>query len=156
MRLKMSLLCAFALARIVSAETMRVQVQSGQVRGTPSFLGQVITTLPYGQAVETTGAQGAWTQVRTPDGKTGWMNSSALTTKKISTRTGGNVSAGASGNELALAGKGFNADVEAQFKAQHAEVDFAWVDRMVKMNASPSEIDAFAKAGGLKQTGGEQ
>jgi uncharacterized protein YgiM (DUF1202 family) len=156
-KLNVAFLSALCLAGAALAETMRVQVQSGQVRGTPSFLGQVVATLPYGQAVETAGAQGPWLQVRTPDGKAGWMHSSALTTKRISAQTGGAaVSTGASGDELALAGKGFSADVEAQFKAQHAEIDFSWVDKMVKMNASPAQLASFAKAGGLKQNGGAQ
>jgi len=154
MKVNAVILCAFSLAGTLLADTMRVQVQSSQVRGTPSFLGQVVTTLTYGQAVETTGAQGPWMQVRTSDGKTGWVHSSALTTKRLSTQTGGAVSAGASGDELALAGKGFSADVEAQFKAQHADIDFSWVDRMLKMNASSAQIATFAKAGGLKQNGG--
>ena len=153
----LALFCALGLACALQAETMRVQVQSGQVRGTASFLGQVVTTLPYGQAVETTGTQGPWLQVRTADGKTGWMHSSALTTKRISTQTGGAaVSTGASGDELALAGKGFNSDVESKFKAEHAEIDFSWVDKMVKMNASPVQIASFVRAGGLKQNGGAQ
>jgi len=36
----------------------------------------------------------------------------------------------ASSGELALAGKGFNADVEAEFKRNHREIDFSWIDRM--------------------------
>ena len=65
-------------------------------------------------------------------------------------------SAGASGDELALAGKGFNADVEAKFKAEHADIDFSWVDKMSKMSATTSQLAEFAKAGGLKQSGGAQ
>ena len=156
-KLNAAFLCALCLAGAALAETMRVQVQSGQVRDTPSFLGRVVTVLPYGQAVETTGTQGPWLQVRAADGKTGWLHSSALTTKRLSAQTGGAAMAtGASGDELALAGKGFSADVEAQFKAQHANIDFSWVDKMAKMNATPEQIAAFAKAGCLKQNGGAQ
>lgn len=156
-KLNAAFLCALCLAGAAPAETMRVQVQSGQVRDTPSFLGRVVTVLPYGQSVETTGTQGPWLQVRAADGKTGWLHSSALTAKRLSAQTGGAaVATGASGDELALAGKGFNADVEAQFKAQHANIDFSWVDKMAKMNATPEQIATFAKAGGLKQNGGAQ
>ncbi len=88
------------------------------MRGTPSFLGQVVTGVSYGQSVEKLGAQGPWVQVRTAEGKAGWMHESALTAKRIAAGTGGaSARSGASGDELALAGKGFNADVEAQFKA---------------------------------------
>ena len=152
-----ALLCALCVPCIVQAATLRVQVQNGQVRKTPSYLGEVLTTVPYGQSVETLGSQQAWQQVRTPDGKTGWMHSSALTAKRIAVKsTAAPLSTGASGDELALAGKGFSADVEAKFKQEHANIDFVWVDKMGQANASPGEIRQFIKVGGLKANGGVQ
>jgi len=157
MKRNVALICALCLAGAVRAETMRVQVQTGQVRSAPSFLGQVVATVPYGQAVQTLEAQGAWQQVRTAGGSVGWMHSSALTTKRIAAQTAGTTaSAGATGDELALAGKGFSADVEASFKNAHAEIDFTWVNRMAAQNASPAQIQAFVRTGGLKQNGGAQ
>ncbi len=152
-----ALLCAFCVPCLMQAATLWVQVQTGQVRKTPSYLGQVVTTLPYGQTVETLGTQEAWQQVRTADGTTGWMHSSALTTKRITAKTGGvPVATGASGDELALAGKGFNADVETQFKADHTDIDFSWVDKMATMNATTEQITKFVKTGGLKSNGDAQ
>jgi uncharacterized protein YgiM (DUF1202 family) len=145
---------ALNLAVAVSAATMRVQVQTGQVRSTPSFLGGVVATVGYGQSVEVVSSQGAWHQVRTAEGRGGWMHDSSLTAKRVSTQSGGSVRAGASGDEMALAGKGFNRDVEAQFKAAHVDADFAWVDRMATMKASEEEIGRFVKSGDLKQPGG--
>ncbi len=152
-----ALLCALALASAVQAETLRVQIQNGQVRSKPSFLGEVIATVAYGQNVEILSVQNGWQQVRTGEGKTGWLHTSALTSKRIGAPTGnGTVRSTASSDEIALAGKGFNSKVEAEFKAAHAEIDFAWVDKMAGMNASPAQITAFIKAGGLKQDGGIQ
>jgi len=132
-----------------------VQVQSGQVRSTPSFLGGVVATLAYGQPVEAAAAQrGAWYQVRTPDGKSGWMHASALTVKRVASQAGNSEArTGASGDEMALAGKGFNSDVEAQFKAQ-SHLDFTWVDKMATMKASETEIAQFVERGALAQPGG--
>jgi hypothetical protein len=46
-----------------------------------------------------------------PVRKTGWLHQSALTKKTISMKAGGqDVATAASGDELALAGKGFNSD----------------------------------------------
>ena len=155
MKTMLLIFCMASLACGVRAEVQSVQVQNGQVRETPSFLGKVVSIVPYGQSVETLSGQGPWQQVRTTDGKMGWMHSSALTVKRINAQnSGGSVNTGASGDELALAGKGFNSDIEARFKAVHAEVDFTWVDKMSKMNASPSQIADFVNAGGLKQDGG--
>jgi hypothetical protein len=55
---------------------------------------------------------------------------------------------------MALAGKGFNSDVESQFKANHKDIDFTWVDKMEKIKIPPPELKAFAKAGQLDAQGG--
>jgi uncharacterized protein YgiM (DUF1202 family) len=149
-------LFAFALAAAAQAASMRVQVQSGQVRSSPSYLGGVVATVPYGQAVEVLASQGGWHQVRTSAGQAGWMHGSALTAKRVAMQSGGAVATGASGDEMALAGKGFNKDVEAQFKAAHTQADFTWVDKMATMTVSPDEIKRFVGAGGLKQPGGAE
>jgi SH3-like domain-containing protein len=44
--------------------------------------GQRLTTLHSGAALETLGVSGEFTQVRLPDGTTGWVKSSYLTTKE--------------------------------------------------------------------------
>jgi uncharacterized protein YgiM (DUF1202 family) len=149
-----TLFCILALVSAVQAETLRVQIQNGQVRSKPSFLGEVVANVAYGQSVEVLSVQNVWQQVRTGEGKTGWLHTSALTAKRIGVPTGGgSVRSTASSDEIALAGKGFNSKVEAEFKAAHAEIDFAWVDKMEGMNASTAQINAFAKVGGLKPEG---
>ena len=153
-RRRVIFLGALSLAGAVYAASMRVQVQSGQIRNTPSFLGGVVASVAYGQQVDVVRTQGAWHQVQTPDGKSGWMHDSALTAKRVGMQSGGSVTSGASGDEMALAGKGFNKDVEAQFKAAHANADFTWVDRMATMKASAGEIERFIQAGLLAQPGG--
>lgn len=127
---------------------MSVQVQSGQVRATPSFLGQVVATVKYGDRLDVVEQQNGWTKVRTPAGKEGWMHDSALTRKRVVMKAGAeDVQASASGEELALAGKGFNSDVEAEFKNQNKDIDFTWVDRMLKYKVTPEEMRAFLKEG---------
>ncbi|HEY8096546.1 MAG TPA: hypothetical protein VIE65_10715, partial [Methylobacter sp.] len=60
---------------------------------------------------------------------------------------------GASGKEIALAGKGFNADVENAYKAEHRQMSFAWVDNMEKFTVSNADIEQFIKQGGLRGAG---
>ncbi len=132
------------------AAQARVQVQTTQVRATPSYLAAVLASLKYTESVEAFETQGGWTRVRTAAGQTGWVNQSALTTRRMTAKAGtatGNT--GASSDELALANKGFNSDVEAQFKASHAEVDFAWVDKMGQMKIDQAEITKFVSDGAL-------
>ncbi|MCX7010272.1 MAG: SH3 domain-containing protein [Kiritimatiellaeota bacterium] len=101
---------AFALAGVALAERMSGQVEDGQVRATPSAFGAVVAKLPYGTSVEAQPAQHGWMQVQTAAGQQGWMNASSLTTKKIVMTAGAGGATGASSDELALAGKGFNSE----------------------------------------------
>ena len=150
----LSWMCAAACWAATPAR-MSVQVQSGQVRATPSFLGAVVVTVPYGAAVDVLQQQGEWLQVRTAQDQAGWMHQSALSTKRIVMNAGGaTAQAGASSDELALAGKGFNSDVEKEFKAKNKNISFATVDRMVKIKVTPHEMQAFLRAGGVQPAEG--
>lgn len=136
--------------------TMSVQVRNGQVRATPSFLGSPVAPVAYGDRVEALQQQGDWVEVTVPGGKKGWLHISALTTKQVSLGSGTkDAKVSASGEELALAGKGFNSDVEAQYRAANPGTDFTWVNLMEQMNVQPEEMVAFLKQGGVKPgTGG--
>jgi uncharacterized protein YgiM (DUF1202 family) len=142
-------------ASAATPASMSVQVKNGQLRSTASFLGGVVGSLGYGDRVSVVEQQGDWMKVTSPAGKTGWVHSSALTKKVIQMKAGSqNAQTSASGDELALAGKGFNSDVEADFKAKNKSVDFTWVDRMEKYKVSPEEMQAFLKEGGVKPSEG--
>ncbi len=137
-----------------AAETLSVQVRSADVRTTPSFLATVAGALAYGQRVAVDERSGSWVRVRTEDGRlTGWVHNSALTRSVVTLRPGETPAQAASSGELALAGKGFNADVEKQFRAANRNVDFSWVDRMERQAVPPARLAAFLAEGGLA-TGG--
>jgi uncharacterized protein YgiM (DUF1202 family) len=146
-----ALVAVWAAPKLVS-----VQVKEGHVRSGPSFLSEVIAKVAYGDRVELLGEEGAWSKVRlTGKSGQGWMHSSALTTKKIVLKAGAqDAKQAASSNEVALAGKGFNADVEREFKAKHKEVDFAWIDHMEKIVVSSAKMQEFVQAGALSPEGG--
>lgn len=135
--------------------TMSVQVKSGQVLGTPSFLGKVVTRVNYGDRIQVLEQQGDWSKITAADGQSGWIHSSALTKKKVAMKAGSqDAQTAASGDELALAGKGFNSDVEADFKAKNQNVDFTWVDKMEKIKVPSESMQQFLKDGGIQPTEG--
>lgn len=143
---------------IASPGGMSVQVRQGAVRERPSFLARIVTELPYGTRVEVTGTRGVWFSVEISSGRSGWMHKSALTRKRVVMRaSGADVDVSASRDELALAGKGFNKEVEAEFKERNRNLDFTWIDRMEKINVTPAEISRFVEEGELKpHEGGAQ
>ncbi len=134
-----------------ASAAMSVQVKNGQIRATPSFLGKVMASLSYGDRVQVLETRNDWMNVTGPGGQSGWVHSSALTRKRIVMSSGSqDVQTGASGDELALASKGFNSDVEADFKSKNKEIDFTWVDRMETYKVSPEEMRQFLKEGGVQ------
>jgi hypothetical protein len=152
------LLCAVGVtAAAATATLMSVQVKKADLRSSPSFLGPITTSLQYGDRVAIDQANGAWYKVtRTGGGPSGWLHTSALTKKTIVMKAGDSTQTGASSGEMALAGKGFNADVEKEFKAGHKDVDFSPVDKMANYKISPGDIQSFIHDGGLKPRGGAQ
>ncbi len=143
-----------------AAKQMSVTVQSTAVRATPGYLGKVLGTLAYGDRVtlldQPASAPKGWVKVAGPDGKLqGWVNLSALTEKRIVLASTQGVQQSASSGDVALAGKGFNSDVEAQYKEEQ-KLDYTWVDRMQAFAVSPQEVSAFLARGGLSEQGGAQ
>ena len=137
-------------------KSLSVQVKQGAVRTTPSFLAQIIAYLAYGDQVTVTGEQNSWSRIALPGAyPEGWIHSSALSAKKIVLKSGASdVEQAASDDELTLAGRGFNREVEQEFRSENPDVDFTWIDRMEAMNVSQDQIQNFIKAGGLRPQGG--
>jgi hypothetical protein len=138
-------------------QRMSVQVQDGKLRADPSFLGKIIGSVAYGDAVTVIRQQDPWFFVSTKTGQlSGWIHGSALTEKEIVLRAGdANVQKTASQREIALAGKGFNPQVENEYKKRNPNLDFEWVDRMERMVVSDVEIRQFIKDGKLSPEGGK-
>jgi uncharacterized protein YraI len=155
------MLCFAALVLLSAAiaaeqpKAMSVNVKETQVRATPSYLGKVLGVLAYGDRVEVAGSQAGWVKVSAPaKGLSGWVSESALTAKKVVLSSGSSeASQQASSGEVALAGKGFNSQVEGENR-KDASFDYATVDRMERIAVAPEAMDAFVKAGELSSLGG--
>jgi SH3-like domain-containing protein len=154
MRTKVLIVLLVISAGAALAGPMSVQVRNGKVRATPSQLGGVVASVDYGAKVEAGTLEKGWYPVTTADGKTGWLHESALSKKPIALRAGTTDAAtGASSDEVALAGKGFNEQVEAKLRKE-GTLDYTWVDRMSAFKVDANEISQFLKEGHLP--GGDQ
>ena len=138
-------------------QTMSVQVQDGKLRSDPTFLGKIIGAVAYGDVVTVIRQQDPWFFVSTKTGQSsGWIHSSALTEKEIVLRAGdANVQKTASQREIALAGKGFNPEVEKEFKTRNPNLNYELIDHMERIVVSDEEIRQFMKDGKLSPEGGK-
>ncbi|HUX21577.1 MAG TPA: SH3 domain-containing protein [Spirochaetia bacterium] len=153
MRKFLIILCLLAATTGVAfsqAKVMSVTVKEAPVRATPSFLGKIVADLSYGAQVEVVETQSGWVKVNLPSGQgTGWLHSSELTEQKLAVKSGSNVNQSASGSEVALAGKGFNKQVEDQYKSEK-NLDYTWVDKMEKISYKPQQLVTFLEEGDLQ------
>lgn len=139
------------------SEMFSVQIRDGRLRARPSFLGKITGPVAYGDRVAVAARRGAWWRVATQDGREGWLHQSALTSKTIQLKAGTrDVRTGATEDELALAGKGFNSQVEAAYRRRHPGLDYTRLDRMAADRVSPEQMTAFLIEGELEPEGGRQ
>ena len=143
------LLAAAAALTVGAQSQMSVTVKEAQVRANPSFLGPMVGVLAYGARVSVLAEQAGWMRVSIPGGREGWVHGSALTQKRIVLQAGSDVQRGASSGEVALAGKGFNQEVEDRYKEERS-LDYTWVDRMEAIVVPPEQSVVFLKEGGLE------
>ena len=138
------------------AEKKSVQVRESHLRNSPSFLGKTVATVHYGDRLSVVEDKSPWVKTSI-NGKQGWLHDSALTTKTIVLNPNAQAIAGATdSDEIALAGKGFNKQVEDKFRQTNTKANFAMVDKMEKsMRISQIEIEAFLKQGNLHPQGGD-
>jgi hypothetical protein len=148
-------LLAACAALAAPGQLMSVQLKSADLREKASPFGAISGSLAYGDRVIVAEQSGPWCHVKkAPEGDlAGWVHISALTEKHILLKAGGDTSTGASSDEVAIAGKGFNPQVESQYKNANAKLDFATIDKMEKIKIPLPEIRAFVDAGNLGKGG---
>lgn len=145
------LLAAALLPAAALAATVTVLVQETVVRKKPQFFAPAAGTARLGQTFEAEGPENGWYKV---DGALdGFVHASAVTAKKV--KVGGDsVGGGASAEEVTLAGKGFNAQVEKSYGAKNGAADFRGVDAMERRGVSDAAVLEFMRSGGLLPEGG--
>ncbi len=147
-------------ALFAANQQMSVTVKTARVLATPGYTGRLLGTLSYGDRVtildQPAGSPKGWLKIAGPGGKLqGWVNVTALTEKEIVVKASADVQQSASSGDVAAAGKGFNSDVEAQYK-QDQNLDYTWVDNMEAYEVAPDAVDVFLTSGGLMAQGGAQ
>ncbi len=136
---------------VLHAETLSVVTRENALRADCGFLSAVKSKLSYGDQLEVVSRDGDWFKVRYKNIK-GCIHKSAVTDQKVSlSGVKTSKSSSASEEEVALAGKGFNPQVEDSYKRKHSELDFTKVDRIEKFKIPEDELIIFIKNGGLDQ-----
>lgn len=131
-------------AAAAGAATITVLVQQTTLRKKPQFYAPAAGVAKLGDTFEADEPVSGW--YKTDDG---YIHSSAVTAKKVKVSASSSAGSGATADEVTLAGKGFNSQVEQSYGGKHPEADFAGVDAMEKRQASDEAVLEFLRSGDL-------
>jgi hypothetical protein len=140
------LVAGFSMAQVSRGGTLYVAVKSVPLKTSTWFFAGTKGTLNYGDRVTVLQVNGKWVEVRsvTNSSLSGWTQSANMSAKQI---VSGNTNT-ASAQEIALAGKGFNQEVEDTYKAK-GNLNYADVDRTEAITVSEAELLRFIEEGHL-------
>jgi hypothetical protein len=132
----------------VHAETATVITKENAIRESCRFFSPVKATVHYNDVLEVVSQEGDWFQVKFK-GIQGCIHKSAIEKKSFSFSNLVGSKKSASGEEVALAGKGFNPQVEAAYRGQNPNLKFGEVDSIVGYKISENKLREFIKSGKL-------
>jgi uncharacterized protein YgiM (DUF1202 family) len=138
------LLASAAAAQFKAGQTAYVTAKSLPVKSGTGFFARTLGTLKYGDPVTVVRVNGKWAEIRSSVQINGWAAQANLSAKRV-TASGGSA---ASSKEVAMAGKGFNEEVENAYKSGHA-VNYGAVDAVESNEVSDEELLAFIGEGRL-------
>jgi len=136
----------FAAAQVSAGGTLYVAVKNVALKSSTGFFASTKGTLNYGDRVTVVRVNGRFVEVRSAANSslTGWTASANLSARQVvsgSTNT-------ASAREVALAGKGFNQEVENSYRSQQS-VNYADVDRTEAITVNEADLRRFLEEGRL-------
>ncbi len=146
-------LAALAVPSQADARTVRVVTRENAVREQCRFFAPVKAKVSYGDALEVLSEEGDWFMVKFEE-QEGCIHKSAVTEKKLKRKkkkTGTAKAGTATEEEVALAGKGFNPQVEKRYREEHPDAEFATVDYIEGIDVPEEALLEFIESGGLKQ-----
>jgi len=126
-----------------------VKVQEQHMFPRPVFYAEPVAQLSFGEVLSLGERDGDWFMATRSGGTSGWVHATALTGAVSGEGDIGEGSGEVSSDEVMLAGRGFNSQVEDAYSSDHPELDFTKVDDMEAMEVSPAQLESFLARGGL-------
>lgn len=133
-----------------SPKSFYVTVREAKLRPRAEFFVPSNINVYYGDKLDVLSDEGAWLKVRNQRKQEGYIHKSALSERRVVLKASAVMQGGqANQNDIVLAGKGFSAEVEKQYAAEHNNLNFAAVDSMERAQVSDQTLANFISAGQL-------
>jgi hypothetical protein len=137
-------------AQTVNAEPAWVQVRESIVRSKPQYYATGVLPVRYGERVEKLSESAGWVRVSVKNIE-GYLPLSSVSLDRIVLEARELERVSADTSDVVLAGKGFNKEVEKEYRASDPSARFDLVDKVEReTRVSASEVAQFRKSGGLR------
>ena len=144
-----SFILIISTAVSLHAETATVITKQSAIRESCRFFSPVKATVHYNDVLEVISKEGDWYKVKFK-GVEGCIHKSSIEKKSVSlSNLVGSEKQSTSGEEVALAGNGFNPQVEAAYQKENPSLNFRAVDRVESYDTSESKLIQFIQSGKL-------
>jgi len=143
------LLCCM-LCVCAAAETVTITTRENALRSDCRFFAPVRLKVLLGDRLAVNGRKGDWFLV-SARGVNGCIHKSAVEERNFAASGRGASPAGTSSDEVSLAGKGFNPQVESGYRKSGKSLNYAAVDEISRLSVSDKKLDSFIRQGGLIQ-----
>jgi len=148
------LLGVLLTASVALAAPLKVIIQEATIRKDKRFFAPVVARVAYGEVIQELERRGDWLRV-SYRGKEGWIHISAVQEQKFQLSSLSTARAQeTSREEVALAGKGFTPEVEKAFREKNPKMRYDLVDQVQGYKVAEPRLQAFIRAGNLKEPGG--
>ncbi|MCL2806447.1 MAG: hypothetical protein FWD26_10960 [Treponema sp.] len=136
----------FAAAQVSRGGTLYVAVKTVDLKSSTGFFASNRGRLNYGDRVTVISVSGRFVEVRSAANSsvTGWTPSANMSVRQVVSGT----TSTATASEVALAGKGFNQEVEQSYRAQQ-NLNYADVDRVEAVTVDLNALRRFLEEGRL-------
>ncbi|MDR2542460.1 MAG: hypothetical protein LBC80_03305 [Treponema sp.] len=135
-----------AAGQVSRGGTLFVSIRTVELKSGTGWFASTRGRLNYGDRVTVIQVSGKFVEVRsaTNTSLTGWTASANFSTRPVVAGTTGTATA----SEVALAGKGFNQEVEDSFRSQQ-NLNYADVDRVEAITVDMNALRRFLEEGRL-------
>ena len=150
-RISLLLAAAGLLGAAAADNFVFVVLNTAAVQEKPPYFSKKIADVKEGDRLQLTGTQGVFGAVVLPDGRTGYVQQTAIMTREKNRDWSKVLGRPDSARDTYAAGKGFGPEVEAQYK-KDTKLDFGPVDRMIAKpayNDPAAQLEPFRREGKL-------
>ncbi|MCL2792417.1 MAG: hypothetical protein FWD87_04930 [Spirochaetaceae bacterium] len=140
--------CGLVGAQANRGGTMFVATRTVDLKAGTGFFARTNATLNYGDAVTVLQVSGKWIEVRSAlnPSLNGWTATANLTARQIVPSSGTT----ATTREVALAGKGFDREVENTYRQTRGGLNYADVDKIEAITVNEAALLRFLQEGRLQ------